>query len=94
MNETEESQALNFCAICSEKPDDAVITSCNHIFCRKCLSKWRENFKECPIYCKTLMDHDIQPFQIKSQLPHEVAQNEEYTENEENANHSIPNERE
>jgi len=37
------------CNICSEDVKLIRITKCNHEFCMKCLDRWLENKKTCPV---------------------------------------------
>ena len=48
------------CAICLEKPEDAVFvkTKCNHIYCKTCIDKWFEMNSRCPICKKNFNDSE------------------------------------
>lgn len=43
------------CSICYDTPETAVITSCNHVFCSKCLRRHMENHNNCPL-CRGIID--------------------------------------
>jgi len=40
------------CSVCYEFAEEKVITSCNHLFCKKCLSQWGLISQTCPM-CRT-----------------------------------------
>ena len=41
------------CPICQEILSDPLITSCGHLFCRRCLEKHGRDFKDCPVCRQT-----------------------------------------
>jgi hypothetical protein len=44
------------CAVCYEKESD-IITTCEHMYCKKCILKWTRKHDTCPM-CRTQLDHD------------------------------------
>jgi hypothetical protein len=44
------------CAVCYEKESD-IITTCDHMYCEKCILKWTRKHDTCPM-CRTQLDHD------------------------------------
>ena len=44
------------CSICYNLLEDPVITTCQHMFCRACLSSWVVNKRVCPLDRRTLTD--------------------------------------
>ena len=46
------------CSICLEEKHDKVTNSCNHSFCRDCLSSWRSINNTCPL-CRNELDSHI-----------------------------------
>ena len=51
---------LDLCVICMMPLYDKTITSCNHIFHKRCLQKWLKIKKNCPV-CRTPITQPI-PF--------------------------------
>lgn len=43
------------CPICFERDVDAALTSCDHMFCKKCITMWRKNHTTCPICRKHII---------------------------------------
>jgi len=39
---------LSNCSICLDKNDEYILTPCNHIFCKKCITSWLLNNNTCP----------------------------------------------
>ncbi|XP_010528780.1 PREDICTED: helicase-like transcription factor CHR28 [Tarenaya hassleriana] len=59
LNRLESSSAI--CYVCSDPPEDPVVTSCGHVFCYQCVSEYitgDENM--CPVpKCRELLGHDV-----------------------------------
>lgn len=56
------------CAICQYVMEDAVcIVDCQHSFCKKCLTEWRESANICPI-CRSSIEKFIPDRRAKKQL--------------------------
>jgi predicted amidophosphoribosyltransferase len=50
------------CPICYEKVKNEIILSCNHTFCGKCIKKWSNNKKTCPLCRKIFKDAELMSF--------------------------------
>lgn len=50
----------SICVIClTDKIQDVDTTSCNHKFCKECLTKWLKKYKTCPV-CRKVISNNIQ----------------------------------
>ncbi|CAN4092070.1 unnamed protein product [Withania somnifera] len=49
--------SLAICGICSDPPEDAIVTACGHVFCNQCISEHLTgDDTQCPVSaCKTLL---------------------------------------
>ncbi|CAH1434556.1 unnamed protein product [Lactuca virosa] len=56
-------ETLNICLLCSDPPEDAVVTICGHVFCHVCISEYLtgdEFDNTCPSFnCKTQIGDDV-----------------------------------
>ncbi len=39
---------MQFCAICQDDKDDVVAVPCKHVFCKPCITKWKNMTPTCP----------------------------------------------
>ena len=46
------------CGICLEEKHNEVTNSCNHSFCKDCISSWRSINNSCPL-CRSTLDSNI-----------------------------------
>ncbi|KAI3498021.1 hypothetical protein L1887_33714 [Cichorium endivia] len=54
-------ETLNICVLCSDPPEDAVVTICGHVFCYQCVSEYLTGDENtCPSPdCKSQIDGDV-----------------------------------
>nr|GEW86031.1 helicase-like transcription factor CHR28 [Tanacetum cinerariifolium] len=54
-------ESLNICCLCSDPPEDAVVTLCGHVFCYQCVSEYLTgDDNTCPSpKCKSLIGPDV-----------------------------------
>ncbi|XP_053308819.1 E3 ubiquitin-protein ligase RNF213 [Spea bombifrons] len=47
------------CSVCQEDPNEPVCLTCDHIFCRRCITRWLESGRNsCPL-CKAILPEDV-----------------------------------
>lgn len=47
------------CSICYEVKRNTVNTRCNHVYCRRCITKWCKTHSECPMCRKFISGFNI-----------------------------------
>lgn len=54
-------ESLSICCLCSDPPEDAVVTLCGHVFCYQCVSEYLTGDDNvCPLEgCKSLIGPDV-----------------------------------
>lgn len=50
------TKECELCSVCYEKESD-IITTCYHMYCKKCILKWTRKHDTCPM-CRTQLEHD------------------------------------
>jgi Zinc finger, C3HC4 type (RING finger) len=62
LRETDSAQGMLTCTLCHELAmEEPVMTPCDHVFCRSCISQALEHKRECPNDRKELYVHQLQP---------------------------------
>ncbi|CAF1375382.1 unnamed protein product [Didymodactylos carnosus] len=49
------------CVICHQPIDNPVSTTCNHTFCKNCITEWYRNHQSCPICRQHISSSDLSP---------------------------------